>query len=103
MPGMNGPSGEEVATVSDRVAGTEPVAPVWGTVQPPQAIESRPSSEEPLLVIAPVAVSIVTRLGGPPKPLTTPYIVRPSQEKPADEIIAPVLFGEPVMRTPLAT
>src|SRR3954447_19224099 len=103
MPEMNGPSGGAVLTVSDRVAGTEPEAPVWGTVQPPQAIESRPSIDDPLLVIAPDAVSIVTRLVAPPKSLTTPYMVRPSHEKSADEISAPDLIGEPVMRTPLAT
>src|SRR4051812_7701379 len=103
MPGRNGPSVLLWPTVSDRVAGTEPPTLVWGTVQPPQAIESRPSIDEPLLVIAPVAVSIVTRLVAPPKSLTTPYIVRPSHEKSADETIAPVLFGEPVRRAPLAT
>ena len=53
-------------------------------------------------MIAPVAVSIVTRLVAPPKSLTTPHRVEPSHAKSALEIRLPVWFGEPVRRTPLA-
>src|SRR3954467_8222399 len=103
MPGRNGPSVAAWPTVSDSVAGTEPPTGIWGTVQPPQAIESRPLIDAPLLVMMPVAVSIVTRLVAPPKSLTTPYMVRPSQAKSADESRLPVLFGELVNRAPFAT
>src|SRR4029079_14462347 len=59
--------------------------------------------EAPLLVIAPVARSIVTRNVGPPKSLTTPCIVRPSQATSALEIMLPVLFGEPDRCAPVVT
>ena len=57
-------------------------------------------TEEPLLVIAPVAVSIVTTLVAPPKSLTTPHSVEPSLAKSALEIRLPVEFGVPLSLVP---
>src|SRR4051794_18651468 len=104
-PGMNEPSCAGVEPrVSASVAATVPPGDVCGGAgQPPHAIESRPATDEPLLVMAPVAVSMVTTLVAPPKSFTTPHRVEPSQAKSADEIRLPVLLGVPLSLTPLVT
>jgi hypothetical protein len=55
----------------------------------------------PLVAIAPVAVSTVTRyVGGSPKSLTTEYSVVPPHPNAAAFMPAPpVVFGEPLSRT----
>src|SRR3954462_13233507 len=79
-PGTNEPSCGAAPRDSESVAGTVPPGVVCGGgAQPPHAIESSPLIDAPLLVITPVAVLMVTRLVAPPKSLTTPYRVWPSQ------------------------
>src|SRR3954469_15781893 len=103
-PGTKDPSWAAVPRLSASVAGTVPPGLVCGgAAQPPHAIESRPLTEAPLLVILPVAVSIVTTFDVAPKSLTTPHSVWPSHAKSALETRLPLPFGEPLSLTPLVT
>src|SRR6201991_2265788 len=74
-PGTKDPSWAALPRPSESVAGTVPPGELCGgAAQPPQAIESSPLTDAPLLVILPVAVSIVTTFEVVPKsPSSAPH------------------------------